>query len=281
MTILIGQDILEQCLNTHTLNRDRSLLDIIFNKSLKVCYTKKYIELIENSITNKDIFQTLIKELYDCNRLVNVNTNPQENFTKEFTTIIKHSKIDILIPVVYKNPKDSTLAQMNNLIILERANIKNKHWLAQELFSKNFCSLFYKDFKDSNDIGSFFKAFFSLMDSANEIYVFDREVTATLLESIKGKRIKYFTFLPRKSNIEYEKLVKRNELKEYLGGKLQLYFTNNKRLLHERKIILNNVSLTIDNSRNNLTAEEPTWEINIAFDPRKAASWKEKCSNFK
>jgi hypothetical protein len=70
-------------------------------------------------------------------------------------------------------------------------------------------------------------------------------------------------------------------LKKNLGGKLKLFYTNNKRLIHERKIIIGALIISSDNSFSNLTTKEPTWEINISFDSERATEWIKKCSDFK
>lgn len=81
-------------------------------------------------------------------------------------------------------------------------------------------------------------------------------------------------------NNEYTRKETKKDLRKVLGGKLKLFYTTNKRILHERKVIFDNLVITIDNSRSNINVDEPTWEILVLRNSDKAKKWTEKIAKF-
>lgn len=134
--------------------------------------------------------------------------------------------------------------------------------------------------KKDSEIISFFENVFSIPKYITSVYIFDRDQNPKLLSKLKGKKIEFYTLLRGGKYNEHLRKEVKKELRNSLGGSLKLYFTNNPGLLHERKIIFENIILTIDNSHNNLTIAEPTWEIIIAYNKEKSDNWKVKCCKF-
>jgi hypothetical protein len=279
MVLLPHIKLLESCFQFHNYQSNKKLLNALYNSSTEVCLTKNYIELIEKEITNKDVFQSFITELSDESRLKLEKTTPKSSSDDEFLEIAQHAKIPLLLPaIVIDNKKYISIIPF--LIIANEAKPINRHWIILELLSNNLCNVSYQDFKKDSEITSFFETVFSIPKYITSVYIFDRDHNTKLLSKLKGKKVEFYTLLKAGSYNEHLRKEVKKELRKNLGGSLKLYFTNNSGLLHERKIIFENIILTIDNSHNNLTIAEPTWEIIIAYDKFKSENWKLKCCKF-
>jgi hypothetical protein len=279
MVMLPHLDIFEICFNFQKYSNYKKVFNVLYNTSSEVCFTKNYIDLLEKEVSNKDAFEALVRELHDTNRIKIENTSSKKSCDEEFIEIASNAKVPLLIPIINEDLNNYT-TRIPFLTIAKKAIPINRHWIALELLSNNFCNVSYQDFKNDAEIASFIKNVFSIPKYIRNITVFDRDQNTTILSVIKGLHINYFTFLRGgKQNEYYRKQVKK-DLQKALGGKLKLYYTNNPRQLHERKIIFEDILITIDNAHINLTVAEPTWEIFINYNKEKSANWKAKCNCF-
>ena len=71
------------------------------------------------------------------------------------------------------------------------------------------------------------------------------------------------------------------ELKKNLGSNIKIHFTQNPRIIHERKIFIENLCITFDNSFQNITTTEPTWTIIVEYSEETKNDWLKKASSFK
>ncbi|MBL7916181.1 MAG: hypothetical protein JNL49_14210 [Bacteroidia bacterium] len=278
MKVLPGIDLLEDSLSNRNYPNNRTIVDILYNEENRICFSKIYIEHIEKKISNRDAFEALIRELYDTSRISIECTSEKNTPDEEFIEIASKSDHSILIPIILNSKQ--LFENLPSLVVINNVKPINDHWIKYKLLSSKNCNVSFQDFKTETEIASFFNSVFSISKHNNEIFIFDRETTETHLSKIKGKKIKYYTYLKGKRSQYYTLIPDKRNLKKALGGKLRLYYTCNGRKIHERKIIFDNIIVTIDNSRKNVTIQEPTWEVFISVDSKKAQDWKGKCTDF-
>jgi hypothetical protein len=278
MYLLPFFDVLEASFTPHTNDAHKKAFNAVFNTSTTICLSKKYIDYVEKSITNLDVFQAMIKELYDNNRIFIFNPQENDSMESEFVAISTQLKNSKLIPFCLSR-NESFSNDIPNLLVMEFANPINKHWIKLELLSKNSCNVSYRDFESDEQIQMFFNSVFEIPNYITKVCVYDREIHCIFLESLKGKNIDYYSFCDRRYLAECKDILK--SLKQRLGGKTKLFLTTNPRILHERKILFEDFIVTIDNSRSNLTTKEPTWEIFISYDTDKSNDWKIKGEKFR
>lgn len=274
MKILLGQDVLHG-LFVGLSNKEKLLLsNIVFNNTVKICFSKTYLNLLEKSGINQDYFQALIKELNDENRIEIEKCCGKTLCDDEFKQIATNNQDSFFIPVVIKD--DSKFNGVKSLLVLEKSKKNNIEWIKKELLTKSILSVCYKDFNNDNEIKTFFDSLFLIPKFIREVYVFDREQTSTVITKAQGNHIKYYTFMGSSHKYILDRQNARKSLRRELGGRLRLFYTSDPRVLHERKIIIENLIITTDNSRNNLTTAEPTWEITVCIDKAKANEWLQK-----
>jgi hypothetical protein len=280
MVVLTDLSILEKGFSNSNDSTKRAINNILFNENVKVCLNKNLISIIEKEITEVDYFQAFVRELYDNERIVNENSDAKLSFKEQFTEIALSSKTSFLIPLILIRDEEHFL-NIPNLVIIGEANKKNKYWLAVELLTKNTCNVSFNDFSNDDEIKDFFDNIFTLPKFIREIKIFNREQDCKYLTKIKGSNIQYYTLLFGGKGNLHNHLLSKTELQKELGGKLKLFITGDRKIIHERKILFENLIVTLDNSLENITTAEPTWEIYITYDAEKSNAWSEKCTKFR
>lgn len=279
MVLLTDLSILEIAFSDSRCENNRILNKILFNNQIQVCLNKNLINEFENLLEETEYFQAFIRELYDNDRIVIEKSSANLSFKEQFKEIAINSKISFLIPITLSNVEEY-IKEIENLIIVDQAEKVNKHWIAIELLTNNLCNVSFADFKNDIEINTFFENIFKLPKFIKQVKIFNRDQDHKYLTKIKGCNIDYYTLM-NGSNANRHL---RNETKRYiqkeLGGKLKLLYTSNRRIIHERKIIFDNLIVTLDNSLENITINEPTWEIYLNYDKEKASKWVSKCGQF-
>lgn len=280
IAILPNIDLINLSFSNKTFSDKKKGLDILYNIESKICFTRKYIDLLEAKVENPDAYKALVTELYDSGR-VHIETLPAKNsIEEEFISIENSSNLDVLIPVANSSIPDIKTKLKTYLVELNNIQEKSREWIALQLATKGTCILSHLDFSSNKEIESFFSETYLIPRNHNQIFIFDRDRTAKYREALKNKNIRYYTIHLKGRFYAHELKPDLLMLKKDLGNKLQLFYTNKRDLLHERKVIIDNLLITADNSMINLLKNSPTWEISITYCPLKSNNWKRKCDLF-
>lgn len=278
MKILLGQDVIDSLFSKSNPRIKNLLNNIVYNESLKISFSKTYIDLLDSNEDNGEFFKGLIQELYDTDRIIIEKCHLKPKPKEEFELLASSCIDSFFIPIIVN--EDPVLKNIKSLLVLNGLKKHEKGWIVKELLSKSIYNVCYQDFLTDKEIEKFFSNLFCICNFLKEVVVFDREVNSSLLSTIKGMNVKYYTYSKRGRQYDIDRQTAKNDLKRELGGKLKLFYTNDLRILHERKIIIENLIITIDNSRSNISINEPTWEIIVTLDEEKASRWKSKTKNF-
>jgi hypothetical protein len=280
MVLLADLSIFELAFSNSKSKENRTISKILFNDDVQICFNQSIIDEYEKSLEDTEYFQAFVKELYDNNRIVIEKSKPNLTLKEHFKDIAINSSISFLIPFCLDSVVEY-IEEIENIVILKEAKKNNKNWIAIELLTNSLCNVSYADFKKDDDIKLFFNSIFKLPKFVKEIKIFNRDQHCNYLENIKGHNINYYTKLPAGNvNLHFRNETKK-EMQKALGNKLKLSYTNNPRVIHERKIIFDSLIITLDNALENITVTEPTWEIYLNYDKQKAQTWLNKCSAFR
>jgi hypothetical protein len=278
LLVLPYPDVFQHCFeNTHSPD-GRIAMKIIYNPNNKILLSREYLDFLEEVFDNKDFFQGLIKELFDSGRIESKSTGQKlGDIDKEFVALSNLPGISLLIPIAFMQ-KSTIENQVSFICIKEKVIKPNSHWIKMEILMDTKCIVSHLDFKGNPDIQKYIGDIFSLPRFIKAVSIFDREQNSSCKIFFKHRNIKYFTLF---RNVQlYEKRSILNDLQKDLGRKLELWATKNGKLIHERKIIFENLILTCDNSFCNITCDEPTWEITFYYSPIVAKEWENKCGHF-
>ena len=278
MKILLGKDVIDSLFSKSNSKIRNLLNNIVYNESLKISFSKTYIDLLDSNEDSGEFFKGLIQELYDTDRIVIEKCHLKPKPNEEFELLALSCNDSFFIPIIVND--DPAFKNVKSLLVLNGLKKNEKAWIIKELLSKSIYNVSYQDFLADNEIENFFSNLFCVYNFLKEVVIFDREINSSLLSTIKGVNVKYYTYSKRGKQYDVDRQTAKNNLKKELGGKLKLFYTNDLRILHERKIIIENLIITIDNSRSNLTIKEPTWEITVTIDEEKASRWKSKTRSF-
>jgi hypothetical protein len=252
------------------------LLSIFYNSNVKWVLNKDYLNNLESIIENQDTLQQLIKELSDNNRLESIRTKSYSG-TK---SLINEMAKPLVFPLTIEY-NDELSADEDEYYIFKKINRPNKHFVGFELLAKSITQVSFSDFSDVTDVESFFSMISDTIIRRFSIsYVFNRDIENQLIGCLKGKTVHYFTLVKRGHHKLEDARENLRDLKNVCGGKTKVFFTRNPRLIHERKVLIENVLITCDNAFSNLIPSEPTWSLTVSFNPETFTEWLSKKSEF-
>ena len=250
-------------------------LAIYFQENNTHLLSRPYVDIIEKEVENTDLWETTLKELMDNGRVKTTeSTSDKSNdICIDMFNDLKNSP-SVLIT---SNNKSIDSMGYNNIDLKKEENKAIK-----KVLMDSTCIVYVHDFDNNEKIEYFFKKVFSFQKINNEIFVFNREFDLRFLSHFKNTRINYYTLLKRDYNqFDLESDSKDRSTYKIIGGKLRCYYTFNRAIIHERKVIIGNLIISPDNAFVNLNTNEPTWQITISNDPIISSKWKEKCNQFK
>jgi hypothetical protein len=82
-----------------------------------------------------------------------------------------------------------------------------------------------------------------------------------MLKCAKGNGFKVKCFTSSFKKAEEEKTADRSRIKMYFGRKASVKFSNDKSLIHERKILLNNLLVDSTHDFSELTLKNNNWSV--------------------
>lgn len=272
-------DIYEYYLSSTPICNKVNILNIIYNDNVKVIISKKYIDFISKTISDVEGFNSLVLEMIDNDKVYDINISNEVCLLQEFNYLCNNSNKSLHFPICL-NERDELKSIQSEILILNEIIPYSKNWIKFELITKSICNVSFRNFSNDNEIELFFKNIFSIPKYCVDYKIFDRNQDTVYYRHLKGQRILYYTFFPRKEDYAYILLAKKI-LKTELGNNLSFFYSNVKLNLHERKIIFADIVITSDNAHSNITISDPTWEIFIKYDPIHSNSWSQKCIKFK
>jgi hypothetical protein len=155
MVLLTDYTVFEKGFNFSNNSTKRKIINTLYNSNNKFCLNKGLLEIIENLITEKDLFRGFVKELSDTDRLVNENSSPNNSFYEQLLEIYSNSKIDFLVPITLDTEKELEPIK-SKLISINKTLKLNKNWIVTEVISSGSCNVCFKDFKSDDEINLFF-----------------------------------------------------------------------------------------------------------------------------
>lgn len=283
MKIIPSNNIFKLILSPIKNEDSHSLSSIIYNSNLTLCLNREYIEEIEAENPNNEYFKSIITLLNDNNRLDSTLKFVLSASSKFEQLALNSNKISMLFPLAYNDKID------NNIFCFDYKNINsdilNKEFVIYKLAIHNSLQISHTNFVDNEHIQNFLDSLFSLPCYIQTVKIYNRDVCCKFLSKLKGKNILYYSLQSGKMNTPDYQLMckdKKDEIKKELGGRSKLFVTPNKRIIHERKIFINDhIIITFDNSFENILKEEPTWTISIELNPSLHREWYNKDTKFK
>lgn len=257
-------------------------LNILLNPNNNICLNKNLLNLIETEIEDKNLFQSLIKDFFDNNRILSIESTKTLSFNQQLEEIYNKINIEYIIPLSIN--ETSPLNQnkvFNNIVYINEQTALKKDTIVTSILLNKTINFSFNDFTDDLQINTFFEDLFKIPKIIKKVYIFNREQDSKFLDSLKSSNIEYYTLMTRMFSDKHLHLSTLRDLRKILGGRLKIFSTSNYRIIHERKIIIDGFIITIDNSFQNLTINEPTWEISLTFCKNKQAVWLNKTEKFK
>ncbi len=231
----------------------------IVNRIVLNEYEKRLIEHYDNNLDS--IYPFLIEFL--SKKIDVAIEEDSDDFYKEIENEYL-SNIEYAESIIYSNISNKKTNSLNNnySCVLEEIKKPNIHWLISQLaiLESNSLSLRYFDFNDDDEIQGLFDNLFMLSSRHPIVYIYDRQINFghNLFNSIKNSHlIHYFTTFSI-SDYSDNQIIKNN-------FKRVKIFKIRRNQIHERKIIIRDLIIEVDNDFWNLRCCEATWKIDITL----------------
>lgn len=176
---------------------------------------------------------------------------------------------------------------VNEVAIISKAIKPDQNWFKTQLAANGTFSLRYWDFTTNPQISAFFYDLFSL-HKHNEIILVGRYAENLnqhhifhFFENIRPFSLKYYT-LHANQKITEGKIRAEwwNDLCSTFSTDIKLFSTDDRNVIHERKIVYGNFVIELDDDIENIKIERQTWKIDITFSPKLVQNIQQKLSQF-
>lgn len=260
MLIIPSRNYIKKCFESKITKQHNLIRTIIWNESHTIILQKEEISEYENNVEDTDTFKSMIVEMSDKCRLI----------TKINPSLLKENFI-----IRIRSDEDEILNDFSDLNIGD-----NNNHLFLDLLATNEKTISYLDFRNNSEIDTLIKYFISFARNKNEIIIINRELRDRFTDNLP--KIHYYTLNnSRRGQNNYFFSDVKEWRKKFHRKPVKVYFTSNRRTLHERKIIAGNLIITFDNDFENIYIEEETWIINFKYDKDLSQRIFSKLSSFK
>lgn len=304
MNIILAPEILDTYFSNKSKLRKKEherALELALEEDNELLFTESTLKDFEDyfSDNNKyDLFTKFLLESIDnnCIRKEPALVPKNETIQKKIISLYNNTKAGY--PLVLINADDAEIKKgikETDLYIYSKTtkSFSNVGYIKLELAGRKIISLEYSDFKTDEDIRTFIENFFLIKSNIIQdiVHIFNRESNChdhNLFNFLcrKAHTLNYYTKNFNSENtkkpIDTEIHTKNlKDLKKYFGKNLNYLLTNDPNLIHERRIIIDSISLTSDDDFNNVSVKRKTWRLTLTFDKDKNDIHIEKGKKFK
>jgi hypothetical protein len=271
-------------------NVDNIRYNVVQNVNNRIIISDNYVTYLETLFTSahkfKTEFEDLFLELFDsigskCIKVDSINTST--NLVSECVGIIADYQNPLLIPITENN-----IPEIPTAVEMQQINKPNRHWQLSHLVAYHSVSVVYSDFTNDNQIQDYFDNIISLPKNIRDFYYFDR-YCSNLKHHTRFRQIpvpttqcRVFTYglngtIPL--TMPQLKALKAIAVGAF-GTMCRVHYTTDKLLLHERKVMFNNIILESTDDFAKIAPTISTWKINITYSNQEFTNWLSKTTLF-
>lgn len=305
MNIILSPEILDEYFTNKSKSRKKTnyekALELALEEDNQIILTDSFLKDFEDYFRNNnryDLFTRYLLESIDNNCIRKEASSIPKNDTVNNKMISLYKKTEMKYPLL--------LVYSDNDAITQNVHEKDLYVHSrktQDHFNIGFIKLLlagrqvierdYTDFKSDEEIKLFIKNFFLIKNSIAQdvVYIFNRESNChehDLFNYLhtKNYEVKFYTknFKAENSRQAIDNDIHKKNLgalKKYFGKNFNYFLTNDPNLLHERRLIIDSLSLRCDDDFNNVSIKRKTWTLTLTFNKSKTDAYLNKCAAFK
>lgn len=252
----------------------------------KMKISSKYLDILESyfsneCITQKDFFQKFITSLSDEGRIIgfksNLDSDEEEDLLEEMM-IHEYKDFTFLLTKELEIEKFKT-----NQSIISRVNKPNLDWLILALSSCSVIQLDYSDFNKSSNLEDIFMFCSNFPLRGKVLHIIDSYFNlngSSQLKAFKHKGHKIKCYTSSFLKVDSDKSILRNSIKSYFGNKTSVLFSSDKSILHERKLLLEDLVIDSTHDFSEINLRNKNWTLYFIICETKKANIIEKLSKY-
>ncbi len=255
----------------------RQIHQILDNKSSVFLYSKKFWTFIQNELNECYLneFQRLFTKYSDIGHCVS-SSNTSQNLDEEIIHIFSVSNFRVINCIGYNEPSNTIMDVIPNVAVSSQQVKPNYNWLAVNLAISHPNKITLRCFEFSNnlEISLLFRNVFRMPKIITEVNIYDSQCNLNhdKFDFIKENTIRtnYFTKFSSREKNQYNR---RDEIKNYLGNSGRVFLSNRGQKVHGRRIIFENLIITIDEDFWNIEVNASDWNIDIEYSEDISPKW--------
>lgn len=279
MNILLYKDIILGFIrqDTHDKQIQKQIQKILENENSKHLFSKKLFVLLREGLEEEhlDQLERLFTKFSDLGTNTASNQSSQ-NFDEEMLHIFSSNNTKQIITLSYNEPSDEIKKSINNIAILSYQSKPNYHWLVSELASIHPYKVTARcyEFNTNTDVSQFFNDLFNIPLKISNVNIFDSQCNLdhNKFNFLTANTIKVNYFSKFKSR-EKDQFDRRDEIKGHFGQSANVFLIKRGNRAHGRRIIFENLTVTLDDDFWNLDVNNTDWNIDVEYCEQTANNW--------
>jgi hypothetical protein len=264
---------------------DKNIDSIIENNLNKLVLCKKQLDYIESKILDgklKEYFRLFIAEVINSRKVspnVSLSTNDDDIYNSildGYAELNESHKSDFCFCFKKKEEKSNS----TNDCIFEEYKKPNMHWLGYNIaaYSPRATTVRYYDFSDDSEINSVIEFYVKRINKAPIISIFDRYLNLdhSVFSSFSNNYLVHYYTAQQSASQNNENI--KNLRKKIKRLKM---FVGARDIIHERRIIINNLLIEFDDDYWNISVNKNTWKIDITYCPTTVTNIQKKVNCFR
>lgn len=286
MKILTHKDLLFGFIKQKLNNKEhqKQIRQILDNENSLFLFSKKFFLFLKEELEDEyqHEYERLFTKFSDSGISVASSQNSQ-NFDAEIVHIFSTTHDKVIVNIACNAPSQEIQNAIPNVAVLSQQKKPNYHWLAINLAIShpNKVTLRCFEFSTNAEITEVFRNAFFIPKTISIVNIFDTQCNLNhdkfdyILQ--KSFRVNYYTKFSSREKNQFDR---KDEIKNHFGSSVKVFLSKHGQKAHGRRIIFENLIITLDEDFWNLEVKGSDWNIDIEYGEETARNWLNRVNQY-